>query len=337
MQTILLIGGCGYIGSHTAVELLNQGYKVVIVDDLSNSEFRVCSRIAEITNVLVNFHYVDATNINIMDEVFRRYTFDAVMLFAAKKSIKESIQKPLVYYRNNLDITLTTLALMQKYGCHIMIFSSSATVYGNTGCVPYSEKSLAGNCINPYGRTKYMAEQILGDIAKADTDFSVVALRYFNPVGAHSSGLIGEWPKNTPNNLMPIITQVAAQEKDFLTIYGNNYPTPDGTCVRDYIHVMDLAKGHINALQYAMAHTGFEVVNLGTGTGYSVLDVIKVFETSCKVKVPYQFAKRRKGDVAVCYADPKKAEQFFGWKAEKSLADMCLDAWNWKINSKIEG
>ena len=337
MSTVLLVGGAGFIGSHTAVELIGQGYEVVVADNLSNSDASVIDRIAEITGVRPEFYCADAADRGDMEEIFGSHAFDAVIHFGGKKSVNESVSDPISYYRNNIDTTLTLLELMKEYGCKRMIFSSSAAVYGDASDAPYSETAPAGECANPYGRTKYMIEQILTDAAAADPELSVVMLRYFNPAGAHESGLIGERPAGEPNNLMSYVLQVASGEREAQPVFGDDYPTPDGTGVRDYIHVVDLAIGHVAALGYAMEHTGAEIVNLGTGTGYSVLDVIKTFERVNGVKIPYVISERRPGDVAVSYSDPSKAERLFGWRAEKTLDDMCRDAWSWQQKQKKDG
>ena len=327
---ILLTGATGYIGSHTAVELLNAGEEIVIVDDLSNSEESVIDRIQEITGKRPLFYRGNVADRAMMDKIFSENEISAVMHFAGFKAVGESVEKPLAYYRNNLDTTLTLLETMQRFSCSRFIFSSSATVYGMSEDVPFRETAPAGGCTNPYGWTKYMIEQILTDTAKAIPEMSVVLLRYFNPIGAHESGLIGEKPNGIPNNLMPYITQVAVGKLDHLRVFGNDYPTPDGTGVRDYIHVVDLAKGHLAALRFTQTHSGTEIINLGTGVGYSVLDVIRAFEKANGVRIPYEIAPRRGGDIAVCYADPTKAHQLLGWKAEKSLEDMCADSWRWQ-------
>ena len=327
---ILLTGATGYIGSHTAVELLNSGEDAVIIDDLSNSEASVIDRIEQITGRRPAFYQGDVADKALLERVFSENRIDAVMHFAGFKAVGESVEKPLAYYRNNLDTTLSLLETMERFGCDRFIFSSSATVYGMSEDVPFRETAQAGGCTNPYGWTKYMIEQILTDAAAARPDMSVVLLRYFNPIGAHESGLIGEKPNGIPNNLMPYITQVAVGQLDHLRVFGNDYPTPDGTGVRDYIHVVDLAKGHLAALHFSETHKGTEIINLGTGTGYSVLDVIRAFEKANGVRIPYEIAPRRSGDIAVCYADPAKARDLLGWKAEKTLEDMCADAWRWQ-------
>ena len=327
---VLLTGATGYIGSHTAVELLDAGEDAVIVDDLSNSEESVIDRIETITGKRPVFYRGDVADKSLMNRVFQENRIDAVMHFAGFKAVGESVEKPLAYYRNNIDTTLSLLETMAHFGCGRFIFSSSATVYGMSRDVPFRETAPAGACTNPYGWTKYMIEQILTDTAAANPDMSVVLLRYFNPIGAHESGLIGEKPNGIPNNLMPYITQVAVGQLDHLRVFGNDYPTPDGTGVRDYIHVVDLAKGHLAALRYSGTHKGTEIINLGTGTGYSVLDVIHAFETATGVRIPYEFAPRRSGDIAVCYADPGKALRLLGWQAEKTLEEMCADSWRWQ-------
>jgi len=327
---VLLTGAAGYIGSHTAVELLNAGEDAVIVDDLSNSEESVIDRIEKITGKRPVFYRGDVADKSLMLRVFQENKISAVMHFAGFKAVGESVEKPLAYYRNNIDTTLSLLETMARFGCGRFIFSSSATVYGMSNDVPFRETASAGGCTNPYGWTKYMIERILTDAAAADPEMSVVLLRYFNPIGAHESGLIGEKPNGIPNNLMPYITQVAVGQLDHLRVFGNDYPTPDGTGVRDYIHVVDLAKGHLAALRFSETHRGTEIINLGTGTGYSVLDVIRAFETATGVHIPYEIAPRRSGDIAVCYADPGKAHRLLGWRAEKTLEEMCADSWRWQ-------
>ena len=330
MSTIFLTGATGFIGSHTAVELLNAGHEVVIADNLYNSEASVIDRIEMITGKRPKFYEIDVTEKSALERVFAENSMEAVIHFAGYKAVGESVQKPLEYYRNNLDAALSVLETMQKYDCKRFIFSSSATVYSAGDQVPFAETSEKLGCTNPYGWTKYMIEQILKDAAFADRDMSVVLLRYFNPIGAHPSGLIGEKPSGIPNNLMPYITQVAAGIRDHLSVFGNDYPTHDGTGVRDYIHVVDLAKGHVAALEYSMEHTGTEVFNLGTGRGYSVLDLVKAFEEANNLKIPYEIAPRRAGDIAVCYASTEKAAEMLHWHTEKTLSDMCRDAWRWQ-------
>ena len=330
MSTILLTGGTGFIGSHTAVELLSSHHNVIIVDNLYNSDASVIDRMEAISGTRPVFYEADVTDRAAMEQIFSCHDIDAVIHFAGYKAVGESVRIPVAYYRNNLDTTLTLLELMQEYHCKRFIFSSSATVYGTSDDVPFTEDARALGCTNPYGWTKYMNEQVLKDAAKADPEMSVVLLRYFNPIGAHESGLIGEKPNGIPNNLMPYITQVAAGIRDHLSVFGNDYPTHDGTGVRDYIHVVDLAKGHVAAYDYSRKHTGCEIFNLGTGVGYSVLDIVSAFEEANGVKIPYEIVERRAGDIATCYADTKKAADILGWKAEKSLLDMCRDSWRWQ-------
>lgn len=329
MAEILLTGGAGYIGSHTAVELLNVGQRVVIVDDLSNADASVYDAIERITGQRPVVYTGNAADKPLVDRIFSEHEISAVIHFAGFKSVGESTEKPLAYYRNNLDTTLTLLETMAAHGCHTFIFSSSATVYG-AGESPLPETLPIGGCTNPYGWTKYMIEQIVRDAAAADESLSVVLLRYFNPVGAHESGQLGERPSGVPNNLMPYITQTAAGIREKLSVFGNDYPTPDGTGVRDFIHVVDLAKGHLAALEYACAHTGCEVFNLGTGRGYSVLELVETFARVNGVKVPYEIAPRRTGDLPAVWADVHKAENVLHWHAEKTLEDMCRDAWRFQ-------
>lgn len=329
-MAILLTGGTGFIGSHTAVEVLEAGCDVVIADNLYNSEASVIDRIEMITGKRPAFCCADVTDTAAVEDIFSRYDIDAVLHFAGYKAVGESVEKPVEYYRNNLDTALTLLETMARHGCRRFIFSSSATVYGDSHKVPFSEDSKELGCTNPYGWTKYMVEQILRDTAAAHPEMSVVLLRYFNPIGAHESALIGEKPNGIPNNLMPYITQVAAGMRDHLSVFGNDYPTHDGTGVRDYIHVVDLAKGHLAALDYSREHTGCQVFNLGTGVGYSVLDMVKAFEEATGIKIPYEIVGRRPGDVAIYCAATEKAEKMLHWKAEKSLTDMCRDSWRWQ-------
>ncbi|HIQ81241.1 MAG TPA: UDP-glucose 4-epimerase GalE [Candidatus Scatavimonas merdigallinarum] len=329
---ILLTGGAGYIGSHTCVELLGVGHQVVIADNFSNSKPEVLQRIYEITGKKVPVYHIDIADFTAMDRMFEEQSFDAVIHFAGLKAVGESVQLPLRYYRNNLDTALTLLEVMEKHHVSRIVFSSSATVYGVPERVPLVEGMPTG-CTNPYGWTKYMIEQILTDAAKANPALSVVLLRYFNPIGAHESGRLGEDPNGIPNNLLPYITQVAAGRLKELGVFGNDYPTKDGTGVRDYIHVTDLAKGHVCAIAYAAAHSGTEIFNLGTGTGYSVLEIIRAFEKVNGVQIPYRIKPRRSGDIAACYADATKALEKMGWKTEKSIEEMCRDAWNWQKNN----
>ena len=330
---VLLTGGTGFIGSHTAVELIDSGHDVVVVDDLSNSEESVIDRIEKITGRRPKFYCANVASKSALKTVFAENIIDAVIHFAGFKAVGESVEKPLDYYCNNLNTTLTLLHVMKELGCKKIIFSSSATVYSLVDEVPFTEKSGPLGCTNPYGWTKYMIEQILKDVCAADPEMSVVLLRYFNPIGAHESGLIGEKPNGIPNNLMPYITQVAQGIRPKLNVFGNDYPTLDGTGVRDYIHVVDLAKGHVAALEYSQNHKGCEVFNLGTGHGYSVLDLVKTFERVNGIKIPYEIVGRRAGDIATCYADTHKAESMLGWKAEKGIEDMCRDSWRWQQNS----
>lgn len=329
---VLLTGGTGYIGSHTAVELIQAGHEVVIADNLSNSESVVAERIGRITGVIPSFAEMDIRNEDELVGLFEKHQPDAVMHFAGYKAVGESVANPLMYYENNLDSTLTLIRVMKRQGCRILVFSSSATVYGMENPVPFTEDMPAGGCTNPYGWTKFMIEQILKDEAAADPEFTPMLLRYFNPIGAHPSGLIGENPNGIPNNLMPYIQQVASGIREKLYVYGNDYDTPDGTGVRDYIHVKDLARGHVKALEYASKNAGCEVINLGTGKGYSVLEVIEGFKKANGIDIPYEITERREGDIASCYADCSRAEKLLGWKAEKNMEDMCRDAWNWEKN-----
>ena len=327
---ILVTGGMGYIGSHTCVELLNLGMEVVIADNLCNSNPEALNRIEKITGKRPEFWEVDVCDEAALSKVFEANKIDCVIHFAGLKAVGESVAIPERYYSNNLSSTLTLCRVMAKYNVKKIIFSSSATVYSGDNEMPLRESSKTGNCTNPYGWTKYMGEQILRDIAVADPEWSVVLLRYFNPIGAHASGLMGEDPKGVPNNLLPYISQTAVGRREYLSVFGNDYDTHDGTGVRDYIHVVDLAKGHVAAIGYANSHTGSEVFNLGTGTGYSVLDIVNAFEKVNRVAVPYKIAPRRPGDLATCYADPAKSRELLGWVAEKTLEDMCRDTWNWQ-------
>ena len=328
---VLLTGGAGYIGSHTAIEMTNAGHDVVIVDNFSNSSPKAVARVEEILQKKIPLYEADVADATAMDRIFREHKIDAVVHFAGFKAVGESVQKPLEYYENNLGSTLTLLRAMERAGVKKLIFSSSATVYGNPEKCPITEDSPTGNCSNPYGWTKYMIEQILMGYCVAHPEMQVVLLRYFNPVGAHESGRIGEMPNGIPNNLMPYITQVAVGKRAELSVFGNDYPTPDGTGVRDYIHVVDLARGHVAALGYDKA--GAEVFNLGTGTGYSVLDMVKAFVRENGVEVPYRIAPRRAGDIATCYADPVKAERVLGWRATHTLSDMVRDSWRWQSSN----
>ena len=332
-KTVLLAGGAGYIASHTAIELMEAGYDVISADCYYNSKPEVFNRIEKITGVKVKNYNVDVCDTEALDKVFAENKIDAVIHFAGYKAVGESVAKPMMYYENNLDSTFSLIKVMKKYDCNNIVFSSSATVYGVPESVPLVETMKTGPCTNPYGWTKLMNEQILMDFAKADESLSVVLLRYFNPVGAHKSGLIGEDPAGIPNNLMPFISQVAVGKREHLNVFGDDYNTHDGTGVRDYIHVVDLAKAHVKAIDYAFDNKGTEVFNIGTGVGYSVLDMVKAFERANDIKIPYVIAPRRPGDVDACYADSSKAEKMLGWKAEKTLEDMCKDTWNWQKNN----
>ncbi len=330
-MSILVTGGTGYIGSHTCVELLELGYDIVVVDNLCNSKTESLKRVEAITGKKATFYELDLRDADALAQVFEKHPdIQCCIHFAGLKAVGESVEKPALYYANNLNSTLTLCEVMERYGCKKIIFSSSATVYSGDNEMPLTESSKTGGCTNPYGWTKYFGEQILRDIAHADSEWSVVLLRYFNPVGAHISGTIGEDPKCIPNNLMPYISQVAVGRRTHLNVFGNDYPTHDGTGVRDYIHVVDLARGHVAAVKYLMANTGCEVFNLGTGTGYSVLDMVKAFETANNVPVPYEITGRRAGDLATCYANPDKSAQMLGWKAERNLEDMCRDSFRWQ-------
>ena len=329
-MNILVTGGAGYIGSHTCVELLNAGYGVVVVDNLCNSNPKSLERVEALTGKKVKFYEGDVRDEALMRKIFQENELSAVIHFAGLKAVGESVAQPWRYYDNNLNSTLVLTKVMGEAGVKRIIFSSSATVYSGDNEMPLRETSRTGNCTNPYGWTKYMTEQILSGMCNADKEWSVVLLRYFNPIGAHESGRIGEDPRGIPNNLMPYITQVAIGRRDHLSIFGNDYDTPDGTGVRDYIHVVDLAKGHVAAVKYVTENEGCEVFNLGTGTGYSVLDMVHAFEEANGVKVPYEIVARRPGDLATCYADPAKSAEVLGWKAEKNLVDMCRDTWRWQ-------
>ena len=329
-MNVLVTGGAGYIGSHTCVELITAGHTPVVIDNLCNSSAESLRRVAEITGKPVAFIKGDVRDEALLEKVLSQHRIDCAIHFAGLKAVGESVAKPLEYYQNNLDATLTLCRVMARHIVKRIIFYSSATVYSGDNEMPLRETSVTGNCTNPYGWTKYMGEQILRDIAKADSEWSVVNLRYFNPVGAHESGRIGEHPNGIPNNLMPYISQTAIGRRDHLNVFGNDYPTPDGTGVRDYIHVVDLARGHVAAIEYLMSHTGEAVFNLGTGRGYSVLDMVHAFEEANGVRVPYEIAPRRAGDLAVCYADPAKSAEVLGWHAEHDLMDMCRDTWNWQ-------
>lgn len=328
-MNILVTGGAGYIGSHTAVELLNEGYEVIIADNLCNSSSVVIDRIKEITGKQVKFYDIDTRDQEKLRKIFEENKIDAVIHFAALKAVGESVQKPLDYYNNNLVNTITVLELMREFNVDKFVFSSSATVYGSPKSCPIKE-DFPLSTTNPYGNTKLMIEDILRDICKVNKDFNVAILRYFNPIGAHESGKIGEEPNGIPNNLMPYITKVAIGQLKELSVFGDDYDTPDGTGVRDYIHVVDLAVGHVRALEKLNQNPGLVTYNLGTGRGYSVLDLVKAFEKASGVKIPYKIVGRRAGDIAMCYADPTKAERDLGWVAKYDIDKMCRDSWNWQ-------
>ncbi len=332
-MAILVTGGAGYIGSHTVVELQNAGYDVVVADNLSNSSEQSLRRVEKITGRPVKFYRADIRDRAALEEIFSNEKIDSCIHFAGLKAVGESVAKPWEYYENNIAGTLTLVDVMRGHGVKNIIFSSSATVYGDPAFVPITEECPKGQCTNPYGWTKSMLEQILSDIQRADPEWNVVLLRYFNPIGAHESGTIGENPNGIPNNLMPYITQVAIGKLPELGVFGDDYDTPDGTGVRDYIHVVDLATGHVKALKKLADKSGLSVYNLGTGKGYSVLDIVRNFEEATGVKVPYQIKPRRPGDIAACYADASKAERELGWKAERGLREMCADSWRWQSNN----
>ncbi|HET7627850.1 MAG TPA: UDP-glucose 4-epimerase GalE [Bacillales bacterium] len=328
-MAILVTGGAGYIGSHTCVALLDAGYDLVVIDNLTNSKHIALSRIREITGKSFKFYEVDLLDRNAVNGVFAENEIEAVIHFAGYKAVGESVEMPLRYYHNNLTGTITLCEVMQDYGVNKIVFSSSATVYGMSEDVPFKE-DLPLSATNPYGWSKLMIEQILRDVHTADPSWGIALLRYFNPIGAHESGRIGEDPNGIPNNLVPYITQVAVGKLDELKVFGDDYPTSDGTGVRDYIHVMDLADGHVKALEKVLKDPGVEAYNLGTGTGYSVLDMVKAFEKATGKKIPYKIAPRRSGDIATSYADPSKAERELGWKAERGIDAMCADSWRWQ-------
>jgi len=326
---ILVTGGAGYIGSHTCVQLLNEGYQVTVVDNLCNSSEESLKRVEKITGKTIKFYKVDMVDKVALSKVFEENKFDAAIHFAGLKAVGESVAKPLSYYHNNLYSTINLCELMSEHNVKKLVFSSSATVYGKPHTVPICE-DFPLSCTNPYGRTKLMIEEILRDLAVADPDWDIALLRYFNPVGAHESGLIGEDPQGIPNNLMPYIAQVAVGKRDYVHVFGNDYDTPDGTGVRDYIHVIDLADGHLRALEKISKKSGVVTYNLGTGHGYSVLDMIKAFSKACGRELPYKIEARRPGDIDACYADPKKAREEIGFEAKKTLEDMCADGWRWQ-------
>ena len=337
-MSVLVTGGAGYIGSHTVVELLNEGKDVVIIDNFSNSKPEVLDKIKEITKKDFKFYNINYLDKNALEKVFQENKIDAVMNFAGYKAVGESVKKPLEYYENNISGAVTLLETMQKYNVKKFIFSSSATVYGNPETIPITENCKTGGTTNPYGTTKLFIEQILQDLYKSDNTWNIAILRYFNPVGAHESGLLGEEPQGIPNNLMPYVVRVASGQLEQLSVFGDDYDTHDGTGVRDYIHVVDLAKGHIKALEKLdKEQTGIYIYNLGTGIGYSVLDMVKSFEEVTGNKVNYKIAPRRPGDIAICYSNPEKAKKELGWEAKKTLEDMCQDSWRFiqKSNSGL--
>lgn len=330
---ILVTGGAGYIGSHTCVELLNEGHEVVVVDNLCNSSEESLKRVQKITGKQIVFYQVDLLDREKMEEIFSKEKVDAVIHFAGLKAVGESVAKPLEYYHNNITGTLVLCDVMRNHGVKNIIFSSSATVYGNPAFIPITEACPKGQITNPYGHTKGMLEQILTDFNTADPEWNIVLLRYFNPIGAHKSGTIGEDPKGIPNNLVPYITQVAVGKLERLNVFGNDYDTPDGTGVRDYIHVVDLARGHVKALKKMADKGGVSIYNLGTGNGYSVLEMVKAFSKACGKEIPYIIRERRPGDIGTCYADPTKAKEELGWVAERGLEEMCEDSWRWQSSN----
>lgn len=331
-MNVLVTGGAGFIGSHTVVELLNEGFGVVVIDDLSNSSEESLKRVEKITGKKVTFYRNDVRDRDALVKIFKKHKIDWVIHFAGFKAVGESVQKPLEYYDNNIGSTLVLLQVMREFGVKNFVFSSSATVYGDPAELPLKETTKLNPTTNPYGTSKAMQEQILKDVWVGDNSWNVVLLRYFNPVGAHESGLIGEDPKGIPNNLMPYVAQVASGKLKRIGVFGNDYDTPDGTGVRDYIHVVDLAKGHVAAIK-SIKESGVHIYNLGTGNGYSVLDMVKAFSKACGKELPYEIMPRRAGDIAACYASSEKAERELGWKAERDLETMCRDQWNWQKNN----
>ncbi len=331
-MAILVTGGTGYIGSHTSIELLKRGEEIVILDNLSNSKIEMCDSIKKLSGKDFKFYKVDLLDKENVEKIFKENKIDEVIHFAGLKAVGESCEKPIEYYHNNITGTLNLIDVMRKYDCKKIVFSSSATVYGDPATVPIKE-DFPLSTTNPYGSTKLMIEQILTDVYKSDNSWTVILLRYFNPIGAHESGEIGENPNGIPNNLMPYINYVAAGKLDHLNVFGNDYDTHDGTGVRDYIHVVDLAIGHLKALDKARKITGVEAYNLGTGTGYSVLDIVKAFEKANDIEIKYEITARRSGDIAVCYADPSKAKTELGWEAVRDLEQMCKDAWRYTKNN----
>lgn len=331
-MTVLVTGGAGYIGSHAAIELLNSGYNIVIADNFMNSKIESLLRVKELTKKDFKIYNIDLLDRDDLEKVFVEQNIKAVIHFAGLKAVGESVRLPLSYYHNNITSTLILCELMEKYNVAKMVFSSSATVYGTPEQVPITEE-FPLSATNPYGQTKLMIEQILKDVAAANPDWSIALLRYFNPIGAHKSGFIGEDPNGVPNNLMPFISQVAIEKLKELTIFGDDYDTVDGTGIRDYIHVVDLAIGHVKALEYVLGHTGVDSYNLGTGQGYSVLQVVNAFEKATGITIPYTISNRRPGDVGICYADPSKSKEILGWEAKKDIYEMCEDTWRWQKNN----
>ena len=334
MKKVLVTGGIGYIGSHTCVELLNKDYEVVVLDNLSNSKIEVVDKIKQITGKSIKFYKGDMIDKDLLRKIFSENEIEAVIDFAAYKAVGESVEKPVEYYQNNVSTVLNLLQVMKEYNCKNIIFSSSATVYGDPEVVPITEEAKTGGTTNPYGTSKLFVEQILKDLYKSDNSWNIVILRYFNPIGAHESGLIGEEPNGIPANLMPYITKVASGKLECLSVFGNDYDTKDGTGVRDYIHVVDLAIGHILALEKIAKDKGLFIYNLGTGVGYSVLDIVNAFESANGIKINYKIADRRPGDIAQCYSDPTKASKELNFKTTKTLEDMCRDSWNYEKNNK---
>jgi UDP-glucose 4-epimerase len=332
-KKILITGGAGYIGSHTCVELLSADHDLVVVDNLSNSKFEALARVQRIAGRALAFHQVDVRDKQALREVFAQYDFDAVIHFAGLKAVGESVQQPLRYYDHNVGGAIAICEVMAEFGVQRLVFSSSATVYGEPDVMPICEDFPVGGTTNPYGASKLMIENILHDLHASDPAWRIAVLRYFNPAGAHASGLIGEDPNGLPNNLMPYIAQVAAGRKEYLNIFGGDYSTPDGTAIRDYIHVVDLAKGHLSALNYLATNSGLLTVNLGTGHGLSVLEIVNAFQTACGIEIPYQIVERRAGDIACCYADPTIAAEKLGWRAELGVDAICHDAWYWQSNN----
>lgn len=332
-MSILVTGGAGYIGSHTVVELVNAGFGVVVVDNLCNSSSESLKRVEEITGKSVTFYEADVNDRDALRKIFENEDIESCIHFAGLKAVGESVEKPWEYYNNNVSGTLVLLDVMMEFNVKNIVFSSSATVYGTPAQIPITENCPKGEITNPYGQTKSMVEQILTDIQKSDSEWNVILLRYFNPIGAHKSGRIGENPNGIPNNLMPYITQVAVGRLEKLGVFGNDYPTHDGTGVRDYIHVVDLAEGHVKAIQKISENPGLKIYNLGTGKGYSVLDLVKNFEKASGVQIPYEIKPRRAGDIAECYADPSKAAKELGWTAKNDILDMCEDSWRWQSNN----